>query len=333
MARTRILALVFTFAVCGATLGLVPETVTAAENDDPGATVYYRTMEIDGLDIFYREAGDPSKPTVLLLHGFPTSSHMFRNLMPALADEFHLLAPDYPGYGNSSMPTVDEFDYTFDHLADIVETFVMRLGVERYSLYLMDYGAPVGFRLALRYPERVQALIIQNGNAYDEGLDNDFWEPIQAYWKDRGAVNHGLDNDFWEERQGGLQPAQYVERRCTAIPRDAGCDAVAVHERRRLSGPLRGLAPLQAGSTTSRDARGSKQISRRRESRTGCTFSIQGTVHNRRSRSHSGWARFPATGPPCVTDLKERERHECRVEAGFKGSSQHVLAGVRVAVR
>ena len=100
--------------------------------------------EIEGLDIFYREAGDPSKPTLVLLHGFPTSSHMFRDLIPMLADEFHLVAPDYPGYGNSSMPSVDEFDYTFDHLADIVETLVGRLGIDRYSLYLMDYGAPVG---------------------------------------------------------------------------------------------------------------------------------------------------------------------------------------------
>ena len=161
-------------------------------------TVYHRTTKIDGLDIFYREAGDPSKPTVLLLHGFPTSSHMFRNLMPALADEFHLVAPDYPGYGNSSMPSVDEFDYTFDRLSQIVDHLVGELGIQRYSLYLMDYGAPVGFRIATPHPERVQTLIIQNGNAYDEGIDNDFWEPIKAYWQERGAVNQGLDNNFWK---------------------------------------------------------------------------------------------------------------------------------------
>ena len=190
MTRTLISTVVFMFSV-GCATEMVPATETAA-------TVYHRTMEIEGLDIFYREAGDPSRPTVLLLHGFPTSSHMFRNLIPALADDFHLVAPDYPGYGNSSMPSVDEFDYTFDHLADIVETLVTRLGIDRYSLYLMDYGAPVGFRLALRHPERIEALIVQNGNAYNEGLDNDFWAPIKAYWNDRNAINQGLDNDFWK---------------------------------------------------------------------------------------------------------------------------------------
>ena len=123
---------------------------------------------------------------------------MFRRLIPTLADEYHLVAPDFPGYGNSSMPAVDAFDYTFDHLSQIVEELVVKLELQRYSLYLMDYGAPVGFRLATAHPERVQALIIQNGNAYDEGLDNDFWEPIKAYWKDRGAINQGLDNDFWK---------------------------------------------------------------------------------------------------------------------------------------
>ena len=161
-------------------------------------TVYHKTVEIDGLDIFYREAGPKDAPTVLLLHGFPTSSHMFRNLIPALADRYHVVAPDYPGYGNSSMPSVDEFDYTFDNLADIVEKLAAKLGLENYSLYRMDYGAPVGFRLAAKHPERVDSLIIQNGNAYVEGIDNDFWEPIKEYWKDRGAINKGLDNPWWK---------------------------------------------------------------------------------------------------------------------------------------
>ncbi len=187
-------------AVIAGTMAVLPTfgTVGAEEADAWSATVYHRNMEIEGLAISDREAGDSDNPTVLLLHGFPTSSHMFRNLIPALADEFHVVAPDYPGYGNSSMPSVDEFNYTFDHLADIVDTLVIRLGIERYSLYLMDYGAPIGFRLAERHPERVETLVIQNGNAYDEGLDNDFWEPIKAYWKDRQAVNQGLDNDFWK---------------------------------------------------------------------------------------------------------------------------------------
>lgn len=148
----------------------------------------YRTVSIDGLDIFYREAGSCSNPTILLLHGFPTSSHMFRNLIPALADRFHLVAPDYPGYGNSSAPTVNEFDYTFDHLAEIVEKFITAIDLKKYSLYVMDYGAPVGYRIAAKYPERVQALIVQNGNAYEEGL-REFWEPIKAYWQDKSPEN------------------------------------------------------------------------------------------------------------------------------------------------
>lgn len=171
---------------------------TPALTGNPNRKVVYRSVQVDGLDIFYREAGPKDAPTILLLHGFPTSSHMFRNLMPALADQFHLVAPDYPGYGNSSMPTVDEFDYTFDNLSQIIEKFTAKLGLERYSLYLMDYGAPIGFRLAAKYPARVESLIIQNGNAYVEGIDNNFWEPIKEYWKDRAAINKGLDNEFWK---------------------------------------------------------------------------------------------------------------------------------------
>jgi pimeloyl-ACP methyl ester carboxylesterase len=148
----------------------------------------YHTVSIDGLDIFYREAGSRDNPTILLLHGFPTSSHMFRNLISALADKFHLVAPDYPGYGNSSMPTMDEFDYTFDHLAEIVEKFITAINLKKYSLYVMDYGAPIGYRIAAKYPERVQALIVQNGNAYEEGL-REFWNPIKAYWQDRSPEN------------------------------------------------------------------------------------------------------------------------------------------------
>lgn len=148
----------------------------------------YRTVSIDGLDIFYREAGSRDNPTILLLHGFPTSSHMFRNLIPALADKFHLVAPDYPGYGNSSMPSVNEFDYTFDHLTEIVEKFIDAIDLKKYSLYVMDYGAPIGYRIAAKHPERVQSLIVQNGNAYEEGL-REFWEPIKAYWQERSPEN------------------------------------------------------------------------------------------------------------------------------------------------
>jgi pimeloyl-ACP methyl ester carboxylesterase len=146
--------------------------------------VTHKTVKIDGLDIFYREAGSVENPTVLLLHGFPTSSQMFRNLIPELANGYHLVAPDYPGFGESSSPPVDQFEYTFDNLADVVDKFTQALKLERYSLYVMDYGAPVGYRLAVKHPERVQALIVQNGNAYEEGL-REFWIPFRAYWKDR----------------------------------------------------------------------------------------------------------------------------------------------------
>ena len=135
----------------------------------------HKSVEIDGIKIFYREAGPADAPTILLLHGFPTSSHMFRNLIPALSDRFHLVAPDYPGFGNSDQPALDRFDYSFDNLAVLMEAFVDRLGIKRYSLYLMDYGAPIGFRLAAKHPERVESLIVQNGNAYAEGL-REFWD-------------------------------------------------------------------------------------------------------------------------------------------------------------
>ncbi len=169
----------------------------------------HRTVEIDGFDIFYREAGPAGAPVVLLLHGFPTSSHMFRNLIPALSDRFRLVAPDYPGFGASSMPKLDEFDYSFDNLARMVEQFTDALDLDAYSLYLMDYGAPVGFRLATARPERVRSLIIQNGNAYDEGI-SDFWRPIQAYWRERSQKHEQtlrntlltLDATKWQYTHG-----------------------------------------------------------------------------------------------------------------------------------
>ena len=148
----------------------------------------YKTIKIDGQDIFYREAGPKDAPTIVLLHGFPTSSHMFRNFIPALSHAYHVIAPDYPGYGNSSMPLVDEYEYSFDHLAQVMDEFLVKKGINKYTLYVMDYGAPIGFRIATKHPERVQALLVQNGNAYDEGLLK-FWDPIKAYWKDKTAEN------------------------------------------------------------------------------------------------------------------------------------------------
>jgi pimeloyl-ACP methyl ester carboxylesterase len=150
--------------------------------------IYYRTVKVDGLDIFYREAGPADAKTILLLHGFPTSSHMFRNLIPMLSDRFHLVAPDYPGFGNSSMPSVDEYDYTFDSFAGVIDGFTEKLDLHKFSLYVMDYGAPVGYRMAVKHPARIESLIVQNGNAYEEGL-RDFWDPIKAYWKDKSEEN------------------------------------------------------------------------------------------------------------------------------------------------
>lgn len=149
---------------------------------------HHRSIDIDGVSIFYREAGPADAPTLLLLHGFPTSSHMFRKLIPALSDRFHVIAPDFPGFGNSAQPPMDQFDYSFDKLAEVTGKLVDELGLKRYSLYLMDYGAPVGYRLAVQHPERIDALIVQNGNAYTEGL-REFWDPIRKYWADPSAEN------------------------------------------------------------------------------------------------------------------------------------------------
>jgi len=160
-------------------------TATSAKKE---FAIHYKTTHTKDLDIFYRDAGPQGAPAILLLHGFPTSSNMFRNLIPRLASSFRVIAPDYPGFGQSSMPDHKTYTYTFKNYAEIVDKLVEQLGVSKYSMYVMDYGAPVGYRLALRHPERVQALIVQNGNAYDEGL-LEFWDPIKKYWKDATPEN------------------------------------------------------------------------------------------------------------------------------------------------
>lgn len=161
---------------------------TAAVAASAPITVRYRYATVDGVKVFYREAGPADGPVILLLHGFPTSSHMFRNLIPALADRYRVIAPDYPGFGQSDAPDHSKFAYTFGHYADIVDGLMGQLGAKKYAMYVMDYGAPVGYRLALKHPERVTGLIVQNGNAYEEGL-RDFWNPIKAYWADNSQKN------------------------------------------------------------------------------------------------------------------------------------------------
>jgi pimeloyl-ACP methyl ester carboxylesterase len=150
--------------------------------------IAYQTADVDGLSVFYREAGAADAPTLLLLHGYPSSSHMFRELIPLLADKFHLVAPDLPGFGKSDMPERDKFDYTFDHLADVIDRFTEVLGLDRFAIYVFDYGAPVGFRIAARHPDRITAIVTQNGNAYTDGL-SDGWGAVQAYWKDPSPAN------------------------------------------------------------------------------------------------------------------------------------------------
>jgi pimeloyl-ACP methyl ester carboxylesterase len=189
-----------------------PPTLIEATAQEP--VVHHKTVRDGGLDIFYREAGPRDAPTVLLLHGFPTSSQMFRNLIPALADRYHVVAPDYPGFGHSSMPPRDTYAYTFDNLAKSIDGFAEKLGLMKYALYVQDYGAPVGYRLAVAHPERITAIVVQNGNAYDEGLDNDFWKPIKAYWREpdsrekRDALRSFLTYDAtrWQYTHGVKDP-------------------------------------------------------------------------------------------------------------------------------
>ena len=170
--------------------------------------VHFQKVDVDGFKIFYREAGPRDAPVLLLLHGFPTSSHMFRDLIPLLADKYRVVAPDLPGFGQSDMPSHKEFKYSFEALAERIERFTEVIGLKRFAVYVFDYGAPTGFRLATRHPERITAIISQNGNAYEEGL-SDGWKPIRAYWKDPSAANRDAlraflqpDTTLWQYTHG-----------------------------------------------------------------------------------------------------------------------------------
>lgn len=198
---------------------------------DSASRVRYNTVNVNGVDIFYREAGPKDAPTILLLHGFPSSSSMFRNLIPALADRYHLVAPDYPGFGSSAQPPTDKYEYTFDNISKTVDAFTQQLGLSRFAIYLQDYGAPVGYRIAIKHPERITGIIVQNGNAYEEGLPDSFWAPLKEYWRNptpelrtklEGFL--ALDTTKWQYLHGARDPksispdAYYADQRTLDRP-------------------------------------------------------------------------------------------------------------------
>lgn len=171
-----------------------------------------KKVVVDGLEVFYREAGRRDKPTLLLLHGFPSSSHMFRDLIPLLAEQFHLVAPDLPGFGRTAMPPREQFDYTFENLARVIARFTEVVELERFAIYVFDYGSPVGLRLATMHPERITAIVTQNGNAYLEGL-SDGWNPIRQYWQAPNQANRDVlrqlltpETTLWQYTHGVSEP-------------------------------------------------------------------------------------------------------------------------------
>ena len=186
--------------------------------------VLHRHVSVDGIKLFYREAGPKDAPAVLLLHGFPTSSHMFRNLIPILAERYHVVAPDLPGFGFTDAPDRTTFRYTFEHLAQTVAKFTETIGLQRYAIYVFDYGAPVGFRLALAHPERITAIISQNGNAYEEGLSQG-WNPIQRYWKEPNSTNREALRDFLTPEATQQQYLHGVEDKALVAPESYTLDS------------------------------------------------------------------------------------------------------------
>jgi pimeloyl-ACP methyl ester carboxylesterase len=181
------------------------------------SAIEYRSANVDDLKIFYREAGAADAPALLLLHGFPSSSHMFRDLIPLLADRFHIIAPDLPGFGQSDMPARGKFAYTFDHLAEVISRFTEVIGLDRFAMYVFDYGAPTGFRIAVKHPERISAIISQNGNAYEEGL-SEGWTPIRAYWQEPSQANREALRAFLTPETTRWQYTHGVANETTVSP-------------------------------------------------------------------------------------------------------------------
>ena len=186
--------------------------------------ITYHRSEVEGVKIFYREAGPKTAPHLLLLHGFPTSSHMFRNLIPALADRYHVIAPDLPGFGFSDAPDRSRFRYTFENLAKVIDSFTQAIGLDHFAIYVFDYGAPVGFRLALAHPKRITAVISQNGNAYEEGLSTG-WNPIQKYWKEPTRENRAALREFLKPETTKWQYVHGVQDATQVAPESYGLDS------------------------------------------------------------------------------------------------------------
>ena len=206
--------------------------------------IKYRSADVDGLKIFYREAGAADAPALLLLHGFPSASHMFRDLIPLLADRFHIVAPDLPGFGQSDMPARSNFTYTFDHIAGVIDRFTEVIGLKRFAIYVFDYGAPTGFRIAAKHPDRITAIISQNGNAYEEGL-SEGWNPIRAYWQEPSQANREALRAFlapettrWQYTHGVADEATRLSRRPVAGQFLSGAP-------RRRRNPARSVRRLQ----------------------------------------------------------------------------------------
>lgn len=209
-------SLILTLAILAASPALAPAAMAAPAATAAVPEVRYATVKVDGLDIFYREAGPKDAPVILLLHGFPASSFMYRDLIPALATRYRVIAPDYPGFGYSSAPPPADFTYSFDRFADVMDGFTAKLGLTRYALYMQDFGGPVGFRLASRHPDRVSHLIVQNANAYAQGLPDSFWAPVRGLWAAPTAENFGRIRDAamsdaaleWNYTHGVRDPAR-----------------------------------------------------------------------------------------------------------------------------